>query len=304
MKNLISKILALSMLCCAFFIFSGCTRKIKYEYSQADMYVKSNGEALSFESNALSSLEIDWLYGSVNISLVDGIEQISIDESSKKTLKDHQHLYYYLQDGNLKIKYMASSDELVKVGFQKDLIIQVPSSSSVIEKLDITTKSAEVNVSGTTTILYNIDKLNVSSTSGNINLSDLYAKNSKLASESGNIKLRQGWFLRVDAVNQSGGLYVSGVWNNYFMGKAVSGSAVLSFVTTPEDITYQSSSGNVELCLPANKGFSVVYLTRSGKFSSNIDGQFNNGAYVFGDGGKKYEVTTTSGSLKLSKTNA
>lgn len=120
------------------FALVGCNGYEKYD----DAALYSVG---SSSVSAVSSVDIEWTAGSVNVVFSAEATEVIFEETD--TADDSLKLHYLDRAGELDIEFAASKAKIPS-GFSKDLIVILP---LTITELDITADTASVNVTGAPT---------------------------------------------------------------------------------------------------------------------------------------------------------
>lgn len=85
-----------------------------------------------------------------------------------------------------------------------------------------------------------------------------------------------------------------------------SGDIVLKASSCPEELEYDSVSGNLQLILPPESSFYAAFDTVSGRFSCGdfdirvLERDDSSAEYQAGDGDSRFEFSTTSGEVRIS----
>lgn len=222
-----------------------------------------------YQGNTVRELEIDWLGGSVVIQAGD-VESIEISESgsSSHTMKTQ------VRDGSLSIDFSAN-DRLAGVlsGTDKDLTVTLPR-TFVPEKIEVEATSATVTLVDLTA-----RKVEVDATSGTCLMKNCTVDTLEWDSTSGDL-------------NFSGGL-------NTLECDSASGNVYATVETVPTSVEIESTSGNLDLTLPKNTGFTLRMDTVSGNVTSDFVTTQYNGRSVSGDGSCRIQAETVSGDVIL-----
>lgn len=251
--------------------------QFEYHTQETHLPVASDGITSWGAVNAdnIREIEVEWVAGSVSLYPVDNTDQISLSETGNDNEKYNM---VYRQDGNtLKIQYCKDSVSFPSFGFNanisKDLVITVPSDWAC-DALEIETASAQVNV---TDLI--IGELNFDGASGICNITNCHVDKMDVDSASGDIKFKGTLnTLDCDVASANCRIYVS---NN------------------PKSIDIDTASGDLELMLPEDCGFSCSHETLSGRFLSELETTHTNGMYVHGDGSCKINIDAMSGDINI-----
>lgn len=229
----------------------------------------------SIPAQQLRNIEIEWASGNITIETAD-TDTITFQETGGTNAEP----MVYRQNGDkLTIKYQQPK---VIVGFtssaRKDLVITVPQ-DWVCSELSVDAASADLTVSSLT-----IGKVELNCASGSCDLTDC----------------------TVDELNldcASGEIYFSGSLNSLDCD-AASANVTALLRNVPNSIDFDGASGDLDMTLPANSGFSVTMDSLSGNFSSDFETYRKGGRYVCGTGACEIEVDGVSGDVIIRKGEA
>lgn len=246
-------------------------------YSAPGIIVRSTTEAPvvsrnHFNAEEIDRLNIDWAAGKIVILPVEGSE-IAVTE---ELLGEEDEMVLKLDGSTLYVEY---SENAVSLNFgsinKKNLYITVPQ-DWVCKELDIDAASADVQAEFLT-----VEKLESSTASGEHTFRDC--------------KVEQ---LTLETV--SGDLDYSGTLDKLDFG-GVSAQADVVLTNFPKSIDVETVSGDVNLTLPKECGFTLEKDSVSGHFSSELETRKENGKYVYGDGQCKIDVEGVSASITIRK---
>ena len=246
-------------------------------YSAPGIIVRGTTEAPvvsrnHFNAEEIDRLNIDWAAGKIVILPVEGSE-IAVTE---ELLGEEDEMVLKLDGSTLYVEY---SENAVSLNFgsinKKNLYITVPQ-DWVCKELDIDAASADVQAEFLT-----VEKLESSTASGSHTFRDC--------------KVEQ---LTLETV--SGDLDYSGTLDKLDFG-GVSAQADVLLTNFPKSIDVETVSGDVNLTLPKECGFTLEKDSVSGHFSSELETRKENGKYVYGDGQCKIDVEGVSASITIRK---
>lgn len=226
-------------------------------------------------ANTVSELEIQWIAGSITIEPGD-TDEITFSESgnAKKPM-------VWKQTGNKLIIQFSEKNPKVFGGWwhenlSKDLTITVPKDWTARE-LDIDATSANVNISDLT-----ITEVEVNSVSGALDLRNCVVEDFSAESVSGNVKF-SGSLGSLDC-------------------NTVSADCIIVTDRVPREVELECVSGDMELTLPENAGFSAKMDSMKSDLTSDFPVTKNGSIYTSGDGACKIEFEGVSGDLTIRKT--
>ena len=275
------------------------------------------------EETAVSGLNIDWINGKVEVKVCSG-NLIRITETpASGALAEEDQLKLSSSGGILKIQW-DSSFRLISLGLfenrRKDLTVEVPRSlAAAMTDISCSNTSGEILISG-----FTAESLRASSTSGNIDLSDLRLSETletdttsgliyclgvtaeeglHASTTSGTITLTDARTGKAELNTVSGKITYSGTAEE-FHGSSVSALIRGEFVSCPEKVDLSSVSGLLTVALPENSGFEAEYSSISGNFSSDFPvsgGMGTSGRALYASGTSSFQFSTTSGNMQVLK---
>ena len=129
-------------------------------------------------TEAIDSIDVDWITGSIKISAYDG-ESVKVSEALSENDEKYQ-LRSKVEDGVLIIKFLKSGVNVNKINFSKELTIEVPRDMA-----------------------NGLRDLTVNSVSSDLTVEDITSDGVRIAQVSGNTELR-GDFENIDVETVSG----------------------------------------------------------------------------------------------------
>ncbi|MGI5824136.1 MAG: DUF4097 family beta strand repeat-containing protein [Bacillota bacterium] len=239
-------------------------------YDHEELY-SVGGAELSEEINAL---EINWPDGSITAEAYDGdTVQISEDGSGS----ENAELRYYLDGGRLIVQYCKSNMGVSgDVPHQKNLNIKIPrKTAEKLREIDISSTSGVVNLRG-----LGAENLTVDNISGGIDLQDMNIKTTQINTVSSDCNF-------------------SGVCDNMSFD-STSGSLNMTCGAQPSVLYSSTMSGNVYLVLPAETaGFTATLSSLSTDFETDFFTSVSGDGYVYGDGSGDFSLDTVSGKFSV-----
>lgn len=228
-------------------------------------------------SSQVKNIEIEWVSGNVTIRSDPTVQGIMITESR---LQGTEYQMVCKQSGQtLKIKFCEESIILssfgVNVDVSKDLFIAVPSDWSA-NSIEIDAAAAEVDIHD-----LSINELDFDGASGNLILDNCNVSELDIDTASGDVEfIGTLEHLDFDAASAK------------FYGE---------FREVPHKLDMDSMSGDLELVLPPNAGFTCYIDGLSSNFSSDFELSNTGGTYVHGDGACRIDVSCVSGDVEILK---
>lgn len=227
----------------------------------------------SLDAEGIHELEIEWTAGNITILPKAETTQITITEP-KQTQSKYQ-MRCTPNGSKLKIEFWQQDLVIHNTDISKDLIITVPT-DWICQELDIDSASANVEVSNLT-----IGSIEFDGASGICTFTDCTVD-------------------RMDMDTASGDIRFTGTLN-ILECDAMSANCQLTVNNCPSHIDVSSMSGDLDLTLPENCGFTVAMDAMSSDFSSDFQTSTSNGHHVHGDGSCRIHVDAMSGDVTIRK---
>ena len=265
-------------------------------------------------TDKVTGIDIDWASGSVTVKPHDA-DTIEIRETvSPDDISDDERVQSWVDGTTLRIAYeKTKSVSLFSINnVKKDLEVLVPASASY-SFLDVDAASAAVSIEGMDT-----EGLAVNAASGEVVIKDTRAGKAELGSASGSMTMKgcTAGTLEIDTASgtlnidcDAGELDFSAASGKIFYEtdapvdrirtSSTSGAQKLSFFAAPKKAEIQSASGNVEILLPKDAGFSAKIDTASGKVSYDLPMAKEKNRYIAGDGSAEFDIDTASGDVRF-----
>ena len=250
------------------------------DMSNEDVFVVSGeGKSAVFDPNEFDALEIEWAAGSISIQ-PGNTDVITITEDA---VSNPKYEMQFSNSGNT-IKIEGFEDDTIHFGItsfkvvSKDLVITVPQ-DWYCKKLEVDAAAADLTINN-----MRIDTIDFDSASGELRLNNCHVDKIDLDTASGDVEF-------------SGTL-------NVLECDAASASCTIEVFNIPSRIEMQSASGNLELHLPEDCGFTCQMETLSGHFNSDFSTSSSNGQYVYGNGACRIDLEAMSGNIFIRKADA
>lgn len=266
-------IVLIGILVCGLFfgMFSGRRSNFSFGWDD-DAVVTSSG---STGADRIRQLEIDWASGSITIQPGE-TDSILYEETGAGQSK--YQMAVSESGGKLSIRY-CKNRMMPGIGLsgntRKDLTITVPA-DWVCEELELNVASADVDISGLT--IRQVD----------------------FNGASGVCSFRGCTVDELEADTASGDIRYTGTLNSLDCGAAsASFRGVLD--NCPDKIKMSSASGDLDLTLPADAGFTLDKSTASGEFFSEFPTLNQNGNHICGDGSCRITFSAASGNVTVRK---
>lgn len=239
----------------------------------SDAIISGETEAVTqIAAEDVSEIEIDWVSGNIKIVGTDSTNQITISES---LVEDKEYEMVCKREGR-KLIIVFCSKKInwgVNIPFSKDLIIEVPM-GWICQGVELDTASADLLISDV-----NINELDIDSASGKC-------------------QILQCNITDMDIDTASGDIYFEGQLGNLELDAA---SADCKFILLEEtsSLSFEMASGNLELVLPDDQGFTCKVDTASGSFCNNYENHHKHDSYAHGDGSCRIQVQALSGNVTI-----
>ena len=240
------------------------------DYTGSDYYLPAE--------TSITALDIDWISGEVEI-LVTNDADILVREQPERGISASYAMVVTDTDGVLKVRY--AEDEFLTLPDlpPKKLVVRLPRAvAENLTEVQLNSVSADFDVAALTVK----DALIFDSVSGDLETDFITADRAEVNTVSGKVDL-DGSFRQVT-------------------GGSTSGEVDLALRKCPDRIELTTVSGDVELKLPQNAGFTLDYSTVSGDLESDLPlTTERNGGHICGDGSGRITIDTTSGDLTIEK---
>lgn len=241
----------------------------------------SDGEQMSemyTTTSQIREIEIQWVLGTITIEAGD-VDQVVYQETP---VSDSRYrMVTKASSDELKIQYCSENVGLsfsmfgTEINVVKDLTITVPKDMT-LESLEIEAASAEVIIRGLT-----IDEVSLDTASGKCELEGCRIGELDVDTASGDIRFNGSLnVLDFDAASAE------------FEGR---------FDNTPRRIKMDSLSGDIDITLPSDAGFTVSMDAMSSGITSDFETVIRNGDYICGNGYCQIEYSGMSGDITIRK---
>lgn len=235
------------------------------------------GYGVALDAASIRDMEIEWAAGSIVIRPMD-ITEIRITEEGAN--QDADPMVWNVRNGQLNIQYSQNTDHDFGMGLllgehSKDLVIQVPREWQC-DSLEIDAAYASLEVNDLT-----IREMEFDSASGTCVFSNCTVEALEVDTASGDVRF-QGSLGKMDC-------------------DAASANIILELINVPGNLDLDTASGDLDVTLPEDAGFTVKLDTMSGTFESDFNTTNRNGNYVAGNGRCRIDVDAMSGGVMIRK---
>ena len=242
-----------------------------YAEENMDYEIADPGTMIPVPAEEITEIEVDWISGSVTVEPA-AVSSISLNETVTEN-----PMVYGVKDGRLMIRF---TEKMPPVSFLKNveskhLTVQVPE-SWMGRKVEVRAVSAEVNIS------------------------DLQLSEVEYEGVSGKFQLRGCKLGKLEAETVSGDIIVQGEIRELEC-ESVSANCDLSLQNVPHKISMDGVSGNLNLILPGDAGFTLDIDGISRKFETDFPVTGKDGKYTAGSGSCEIEINGVSGWARIQK---
>ncbi len=257
--------------------------------------------------DGIENVSLKWAAGSVAIRAGEG-DKIAFSEKAAGSISEEKALRWTVKNGTLYIQYCQKGATLFLP--QKELTVTVPKElAAKLGGVTIDTVSAKVDAQDLTA-----QHIEVNTASGDLNAA-LAAKTVELNTVSGDLRYKgdcdtleinctsgdikyEGTAGSAEANTVSGSVELTGSCGSV-EGNTISGDLVIGSAVCPKRFSFNTTSGDAELSLPADSSFTLSMSSVSGDFDCELPTVKKNGRYTVGDGGASFDVNSVSGDVKI-----
>lgn len=234
-------------------------------------------ETVRIPAEQISDIEIEWAAGKILIQPID-TDEVQFSESDITDIKNA--LVWKQRGTTLSISFCEeSAGNFINFGnstnLTKDLTILIPNNWH-LNSLEIDAASATLEVND-----LRIDEVDIDTASGACKFDNCTVRELDLDTASGDVRF-YGYLDILDCDAASASIY-----------------AVLTNVPTRIDL--DSMSGDMDITLPTDAGFTASVEGLSADFTSEFETTNRNGSYVCGDGHCRISVDAMSGDVIIRK---
>lgn len=241
----------------------------------------------------LSSINIDTTSSDINIQFYDNTNvKLNIESKVKHNANFDSLIDRFIIENNT--LYISTNESFLN--FVKNLKLTIYIPNTYKNDLSIGTTSGDISISNT-----NLNNLNINSTSSDIELNNVSSTNSTISTTSGDIDLSNVNFTSSNIKTSSGDISSNSSLLGNTQIETTSGEIELHLNDIGTNNTISSTSGDVELSIPSDIGYTLSFNTVSGDLSTHNGIETNNGIknFVNGDGNKTLNISTVSGDLEF-----
>ena len=236
------------------------------------------GSGVSVDFTGLRKINIEWVSGNIYIAAVEGIDQIHISESTVENDKDLMNVDH--KEDKLTIQFTNETHRFIGINkintLSKDLRVSIPA-DWVCPELQLEVASASVTLENMT-----IGQVDFDGASGICSFVNCTVKDLDIDTASGDVSFF-GSLTRLDF-------------------DAASASFTGNLTNCPSVIDMDGMSGDLNLTLPADCGFTVTMEGLSSHFNSDFNySERRSRTYVHGDGRCRVDVDGLSTDVFIHK---
>ena len=229
------------------------------------------------DPSQIREIEIEWAAGSIVIQPAD-TDEISFREEDIGGSGKPMH--WKIQRDSILIQYAEDGTFPIKFGTDwknenKNLIIEVP-------------------------VTWQFDSLKVAAAVASLEVKDLNIREMEIDGASGSCVFDNCTVEKLDLDTASGNVYFAGSLQQMDCD-AASADILLELSNVPGRLDMDTASGDLDVVLPADAGFTVTLDSLSGDFESDFDTTMRGGSYVAGNGRCRIDVDAMSGDVTIRK---
>lgn len=265
------------------YITTPCAGWIQAEYLETpkdtdiipqETVIPSQSNGYGCPAADIRELEIQWATGDIKIYPAN-TDRITVSENGTE---DDRYAMLVRQDKDtLEIQFCQKEYNLISLNKlpEKDLTVYVPA-DWYCESLEIDAAAAAVEVNDLT-----IGEVDFDGASGVCEFENCTVEEIDIDTASGDVR------------------FVGSL--NILDCDAASASFYASLTNVPSRMDMDMMSGNLDLTLPADAGFSLRMDTMNDNFSSEFQTELKNGNYVAGNGACRINIDALSGDVTIRK---
>lgn len=228
-------------------------------------------KANTFDASGISELEIEWVAG--NILIQPGTsDKITVSEDGSSDTK--YDMAVKKRGSKLSILFCEDST-LGLSSLKKDLTITVP-------------------------VDWECQSLEIDAASSNVTVNDLTIQEVELDTASGACAFNTCTVEELDVDTASGDIQFVGNLD-ILSCDAASASVYAVLSNIPSRLDMDTMSGDLDITIPEDAGFTITMDTMSSEFSSDFDTTVKNGKQVCGDGRCRINISAMSGDVAIRK---
>ena len=233
-------------------------------------------QGISLDAKQIREIEIEWVAGSITLMPAD-VDTIQVAESDPAESK---YAMVWKQSGD---KLVIRFCENAKLDFNFGITIN-----------DVIYKDLTILVP----MDWECDSLEVAAASATLDVRNLLIKEVDFDGASGECRFENCVINELDLDTASGDVFFTGSLKSLDCD-AASASVTAVFSNVPSRIDMDSMSGDLDITLPTDSGFTVSMSALSSNFHSDFDYSLSNSGYRHGDGSCRISMDAVSGDLYI-----
>ena len=241
----------------------------------------------------VTDIEVDLVSGDVNIFLSED-ETMHYTEYARRDGEEYR-LTVTVNDNTLKIRQPRQRWDFFSWGSESCRIdVYLPAKQWQLLKVKTTSGDIRVQVEA--------DRVQLSSVSGDVHMTDGIARDLTVNTTSGDVKVALETEADVDSLilkSVSGDVNFSGKVSGGVRVNTVSGSMRMNLDACPKTLQAHTTSGDIAVSVPANSEFVAEYNTVSGDFRCGLSGVTEGKRFTCGDGSGQFDLKTVSGDIRI-----
>ncbi len=292
------------------------------EYFTGKEYTHEINISNSFEVENIQRIEVNLSSDDIRINPIEGEKITLLYSGTVRSSKEINEPYLLMDERNGILSINKPDTVNIGLGFHySNLSLRIGVPENRLEELDLSTSSGNISVSGNLAARLFVDtssglgevasyqgeSLNISSSSGNQNLTDIETeKNIRIDSSSGDIRVTEVKAEQLILDTTSGSAEIFGMRGS-LVHSSSSGDLFAEIPGPGNIIESKVSSGRMEIALPENADFTLTFDTSSGDFNCDfpltVNGNLDNDNIrgTVGSGERLLEFDSSSGDLTIKK---
>lgn len=245
-----------------------------YDMPVEETMTSANSNGYGCPAEDIRELDIEWLSGKIKI-YPGNTDRITVEENGD--ISDKYAMVIQRDRDSLKIRFFQEDRHVIGLHSipDKDLTITVPV-DWYCESLEIETASASLEVRD-----LDIGEVEFSGASGTCDFDNCTVDLLDIGTASGDVRFT-GSLNRLDCDAASANVYAE-------------------LTNVPYSMDLETMSGDLELILPQNAGYTLQMDTMSGNFTTEFLTKGLNGMQVSGDGACRINISALSGDVTIRK---
>lgn len=259
------------------FITHPCAGWVKAEYMTVTASAPTvSGRDTSFDATQIRDIKIEWVAGSITLTPAD-VDTIQVAESYPAEPK---YAMVWKQSGD---KLVIRFCENAKLDFNFGITLN-----------DVVSKDLTILVP----MDWKCDSLEVAAASATLTVQNIVLEEVDFDGASGECRFENCVIDELDLDTASGDVYFTGSLTTLDCD-AASASVIAVFENVPSRIDMDSMSGDLDITLPSDAGFTITMDALSSHFHSDFDYSATRGGYLYGDGSCRITMDAMSGDLYI-----